>query len=100
MGEKVQGQRVMPNDDGYLDPAEINKPARYGRATAERVRDSRAGWWEVTTPDGHVGSLNPEVHKIEEHDDGTITVSPSLDMSKRHPGGWHGYLRRGIFESC
>ena len=100
MGIKTQGQRVMPNADGYLDPAEINKPACYGRATAERVRETRSGWWEVTTPDGHVGSLNPQVHNVVEHEDGTITVTPSLDMSKRHPGGWHGYLTRGVFETC
>lgn len=99
MGERVQGTRVMPNADGYLDPAEINKPARYGRAIAERVRETRSGWWEVTTPDGHVGSLNPQVHNVIEHDDGTITVTPSIDMSQRHAGAWHGYLTAGVFKS-
>ncbi len=86
--------------DGWLDPAEIDRPARYGRATAPRAQKSRAGGWQVTTPDGHVGSLNPDVHHVEEHEDGTITVTPSLDMSPRHPGGWHGWLRRGVFVSC
>lgn len=90
----------MPNADGYLDSNEINKPARYGRATAERVKDSPAGWWEVTAPDGSIGSISPTVHAITEHEDGTITLAPSLDFSKRKPGGWHGYLRRGIFEEC
>jgi hypothetical protein len=98
MGAITQGQRVMPNEDGWLVPSEIDKPARYGRATADKATGS-SGWWQVTTPDGHVGSLNPEIHKVDEHDDGTITVTPSLDMSKRHPGGWHGWLRRGVFES-
>lgn len=100
MGMKTQGLRVMPNTEGYLDPAEIDQPARYGRATAERVRETRAGWWQVTTPDRHVGSLNPQVHHVVEHEDGTITVTPSIDMSKRVPGAWHGYLTRGIFETC
>jgi hypothetical protein len=100
MSEKTtQGVRVWPNADGWLDPKEIDKPARYGRATAERAKGA-AGDWQVTTPDGHVGRLNPQVHTVEEHEDGTITVSPSIDMSQRHPGGWHGWLRRGVFESC
>ena len=96
---EVQGIRVYPNPDGYLDPAEINKPAHYGRATADRVRDTRIGWWEVTTPDGMVGSLSPQVHNVVEHEDGTITVTPSLDMSQRRTGGWHGWLTRGVFKS-
>jgi hypothetical protein len=99
MCDKVNGRRVMPGPDGYLDPAEINKPACYGRATSSRVVGSRAGWWEVTCPDGSIGSLNPDIHAVEEHDDGTITVTPSIDMSKRKPGAWHGWLRRGVFES-
>lgn len=99
MGQKTQGRRVMPNAEGWLDPNEINKPASYGRATNEKVAGSRSGWWEVTAPDGSIGSLNSTVHSITEHEDGTITVSPSLDFSKRRPGAWHGYLRRGVFES-
>lgn len=99
MGQITQGHRVMPNADGWLEPAEINQPSRYGRATNERVIGKRTGWWEVTAPDGSVGSLDPGIHTITEHEDGTITVSPSLDFSKRKPGGWHGYLRHGVFES-
>ncbi|QPF81698.1 hypothetical protein IC762_17905 [Bradyrhizobium genosp. L] len=100
MGQKTIGVRVMPNASGYLDASEIDKPSRYGRATAERVKNTRSGWWQVTAPDGTVGSLNPAVHQIEEHDDGTITVSPSLDYGKRKPGAWHGWLRRGVFDEC
>jgi hypothetical protein len=99
MGILVIGARVFPNADGWLDPAEIYKPARYGRCVAPRTEGSRTGWWQVTAPDGHVGSLDPSVHSIVEHEDGTITVSPSLDFSKRTPGAWHGWLRHGVFES-
>lgn len=37
-------------------------------------------------------------HSIVEHEDGTITVSPSILVT----GGeeWHGYLERGIWRSC
>lgn len=31
---------------------------------------------------------------ITEHDDGTISVTPSI----MDPGGWHGYLTRGVWE--
>lgn len=95
----MKGVRVYPNEDGWLEPAEIDRPARYGRATSPAARGG-AGWWQVTTPDGSVGCLNPAVHSIEEHEDGTITVTPSLDHSQRKPGGWHGYyLTRGEFIS-
>lgn len=96
MGTVTQGVRVHPRPDGFLDPALIDAPARYGRAIAA---EGAAGWWQVTAPDGSGGSLDPRVHTIEEHEDGTITVSPSLDYSRRKPGGWHGWLRRGVFES-
>lgn len=93
------GMRVWPDTRGYLAPSEIDRPASYGRATADRVRGSAAGYWQVTTPDGHVGRLSPAIHSITEHDDGTITVHPSIDMSQRVPGGWHGWLVKGVFRS-
>jgi hypothetical protein len=99
MGTDMPGTRVLPDADGWLDPAEINRPGCYGRATNPRVIGRRTGWWEVTTPDGHLCSLNTDVHTVVEHEDGTVTVTPSLDMSQRHPGGWHGWLTRGHFKS-
>lgn len=41
-----------------------------------------------------IGRLSEGVHSVTEHDDGTITVEPSLVMSN----GWHGWLRGGVFE--
>lgn len=97
VSEETPGVRVQPRADGYLDP---NMPlASYGRPTAARVQGTRSGWWQVRAPDGSGGSLNPEVHTIDEHEDGTITVRPSLDYSQRKPGAWHGWLTRGIFRS-
>jgi hypothetical protein len=99
-GETTVGTRVYPDPDGWLDPAEISKPATYGRSIHPRVIEMRSGWWHITTPDGHVGGLNPTIHHIVEHEDGTITVTPSIDMSKRTPGAWHGWLTKGVFQSC
>lgn len=38
-------------------------------------------------------------HKIVEHDDGTITVSPSI-LIKTHVGTWHGFLKKGFWKEC
>lgn len=36
-------------------------------------------------------------HDITEHEDGTITVSPSI-LWQHHSGRtWHGYLERGVW---
>ena len=98
-GDKTQGTRVHPNAEGWLVPAEIDKPACYGRATAPDARPVQC-WWQITAPDGKVGSLNPAVHTVTEHEDGTITVRPSLDFSKRPGGGWHGWLEHGVFREA
>lgn len=33
------------------------------------------------------------------HEDGTITVTPSI-LDVGHPDGWHGFLERGVWRSC
>jgi hypothetical protein len=35
-------------------------------------------------------------HKIDEHPDGTITVSPSILVSQGDQS-WHGYLEKGVW---
>ena len=44
-------------------------------------------------------------HDVVEHDDGTITVSPSILTwtewgHKRTRHEWHGYLERGVWREC
>ena len=91
----MNGRRVMPNADGWLPDFQ---PGDYGRATSPLIHPgSLVGAWNVCTPDGHHGTLSPELHQVEEHEDGTITVTPSIDMSKRIKGAYHGYLRRGVW---
>lgn len=94
------GTRVYPKADGFLDVVKINTPAHYGRATNRTVVGNRAGWWQITTPDDCQISLNPQVHTVTEHEDGTISVRPSIDNSKMYKGGWHGWLIRGVFKTC
>lgn len=52
-----------------------------------------ARWYVRCMSGATVGRLTEGTHTVTEHDDGTITVEPSLVMSN----GWHGWLRRGIF---
>lgn len=54
------------------------------------------------TPNGHLANL--QKHAVTEHDDGTITVSPSILVSSPHneKAGelWHGYLVQGVWKAC
>ena len=67
------------------------------------------GKWYVRPPGQHAGGIGD--HEVEEHEDGTITVSPSIVLHE--PTGefdasgnpilkeiWHGHLIEGIFKSC
>lgn len=42
-----------------------------------------------------VGSLGK--HEITEHENGTITVSPSILVYGSYGKTWHGYLERGVW---
>jgi hypothetical protein len=74
-------------------------------------RDGRDGNWYGMTPNGHLAGLAS--HNVIEHEDGSITVAPSIlvqghrssDDGIRVSDGnnrdlWHGYLERGIWREC
>lgn len=52
--------------------------------------------WMLNLGAGQQGNLSQ--HDVVEHEDGTITVSPSILLEGTHHR--HGYLRRGIWEPC
>lgn len=60
------------------------------------------GHWVGITPLGYAANLS--AHQVLEHEDGTITVSPSIRVSTRRQDKdlelWHGYLERGVWRSC
>lgn len=61
-------------------------------------RDGRSGWC-ACTPNGHLANLSG--HDVVEHEDGTITVSPSILVgTHEQPNLWHGYLDRGEWREC
>ena len=57
--------------------------------------------WYCTTPNGLFGNLS--AHRVVEHEDGTITVSPSILVTSGHDHkepSWHGFLERGVWREC
>jgi len=72
-------------------------PGDYGRHPV-------SGEWYAMSPNGNLGNLS--AHDVVEHEDGTITVSPSILITtrdtERHQDVelWHGYLERGVWRSC
>lgn len=81
------GRRIpdSPNGDGV-----VYLPGEYHRL---------AGTWYGCTPVGSVANLAR--HSVTEHDDGTITVSPSILVhGGRDDKDWHGYLERGVWREC
>lgn len=55
--------------------------------------------WYGRSPDGtQVANLSG--HQITEHEDGTITVSPSILIRGGGEKDWHGWLKRGVWSLC
>ena len=58
--------------------------------------------WFCTTPNGLFGNISK--HTVTEHEDCTITVSPSILVSSGSDPlsapSWHGFLERGVWREC
>lgn len=87
----IQGKRrILTWDDFDLDPGE------YGKGPDGR-------WY--CCPPGHpdlLGGLGS--HQVVEHEDGTVTVSPSILIQYREKDevreAWHGWLERGMWREA
>ena len=73
MSELVKGRRVYPNDQNEL----WLKPGDYGK-------HPRNGQWNARPPSEYVSMGSLEGHEVVEHEDGTITVSPSILISRNY----------------
>ncbi len=73
---------------GYAG-AGIPKVGEYGK-------DDRNDEWFAMCPSEKRLLANLSAHEVIEHEDGTITVSPSI-LVTGHDGQWHGYLERGVW---
>lgn len=88
------GKRIHPSPD---DKNWLPEHGEYGLHPA-------TGAWYATTPNGHAADLRS--HAVTEHEDGTITVSPSILISVRFRHDrpkkelWHGFLERGVWREC
>ncbi len=87
----MNGTRLF-REDGETDfLLRISKtPDAYGTENGKH--------WYCTTPNGLFGSIG--AHTVEEHPDGTITVSPSILVNRGLGEQWHGYLERGVWRKC
>jgi hypothetical protein len=91
------GTRKYPNNAGELNL----QAGEYGLSQTD-------GNWYAALPEedpAHPKKLvaNLALHNITVHDDGTITVSPSILVSSYHGDlqfQWHGYLEQGQWRSC
>ncbi len=95
---------------GVKNPLEDDKPtsAAEDEGTAdENAELGHMDWVE----DESIGEMNDddmldcEVHTDyvdhqHEHADGTITISPSIEIHAGKCGYWHGFLERGIWREC
>lgn len=81
----TQGKRVELTDDELP----VNQ-GEYGKMPLD-------GNWYCRVPAPGFGAGNLSKHQVEEHEDGTITVSPSILVTGHDGKQWHGYLERGIW---
>lgn len=86
------GRRIYakPDEDWIVNM----QPCDYGR----EPEGSRS--WYCRLPSGALANLG--AHEVTEHEDGTITVAPSIRVSGGPPGStpWHGFLERGIWREA
>lgn len=64
---------------------------------------SHSGEWYAVPPETDL-LAGLALHKVTEHEDGTITASPSIEVSgsssERAVNYWHGYLERGAWRKA
>lgn len=56
------------------------------------------GWYCRPPGSDLIGNIS--AHQITEHEDGTVSVSPSILINSKQLGSWHGYLERGVWREC
>lgn len=60
----------------------------------EYAKDFDGHWWARLPVDRPPTVYSLDNHEVEEHEDGTITVSPSIECEPF----FHGYLKKGTWE--
>lgn len=81
----MNGRRIIGKSPHELELGD------YGRWAADENH------WYARTPNGLLANLSN--HTVQEHEDGTVTVSPSIFVNQGKPESWHGFLERGIWRT-
>ncbi len=85
-GDVTQG-RVRADLDSSWTPENAPKPGDFWK-------DGYGFWWGCA-PSGGLVCL--QKWTVTEHDDGTISASPSINILNPPHERWHGYLERGVW---
>ena len=81
------GRRIGPDENGSLP---MLQPGDFW------IYD---GIWHGITPNDYPCNLGN--HTVIEHEDNSITVSPSIRVSISNTEDvWHGYLEQGVWKEC
>jgi hypothetical protein len=84
----------------------MSETARRVRSMCDLEHDTICYWmgddeWWLYLPGCGVGRLTN--HDVEEHEDGTISVTPSILVTGHNHGEQsqrHGYLTKGVWNEC
>lgn len=84
----VNGKRAHGKEPHELEVGEYSK------------WDSHDSMWYARCPDGSLANLS--AHQVTEHEDGTISVVPSILVSFGNPPVrcWHGFLEHGVWREA
>jgi hypothetical protein len=92
---RTPGRRLPDGAKWHGNDPDSAQPGDYGRVNHD------GEWvWRCRTPNGLGGLLSQ--HSVTEHDDGTITVEPSILVDWPREGAprrYHGFLRGGVWET-
>lgn len=79
----------------------------YSKGPHELEQGEYVNWndeWYAHCPAPDEPLANLSAHEVTEHEDGTITVAPSILVNTSRNGRpvqlFHGYLERGIWRIC
>lgn len=84
----MNGKRVYHTEPHQMAPGE------FGRW------DRDNGNWYARCPSRLDLTANLTRHSVTEHEDGTITVSPSILVEGGNGESWHGYLEHGVWREA
>lgn len=88
----MMGKRLADNTSP-TKPGEYSF-MRYADRKQHHPDEAGEGEWWVCDPNGVFYRLVSSVHSWTIHEDGTVTISPSIVAPR---GGYHGFLQQGVW---